>query len=47
MDGEGAGASREGLYRTFLRRGNPRIDTIMELLQALGPKLKIERRTAA
>ena len=28
-----AGVSRESLYRTLSRQGNPKIDTIMELLQ--------------
>lgn len=39
-----AGVSRESLYRTLSRRGNPKIDTIMELLKALGLKLTIERQ---
>lgn len=42
-----AGVSRESLYRTLSRRGNPKIDTIMELLRALGLKLTIERQKAA
>lgn len=42
-----AGVSRESLYRTLSRRGNPKIDTIMELLRALGLKLSIEREKAA
>lgn len=42
-----AGVSRESLYRTLSRRGNPKIDTIMELLRALGLKLTVERRRAA
>jgi probable addiction module antidote protein len=42
-----AGVSRESLYKTLSRRGNPKIDTIMELLRALGLKLTIERRKAA
>ena len=42
-----AGVSRESLYRTLSRRGNPKIDTIMELLRALGLKLTIERHKAA
>lgn len=39
--------SRESLYRTLSRHGNPKIDTIMELLRALGLKLTIEREKAA
>jgi probable addiction module antidote protein len=30
-----AGVSRESLYRTLSRRGNPKIDTVMELLSRL------------
>src|SRR5712691_3056062 len=42
-----AGVSRESLYRTLSRRGNPKIETLMELLRALGLKLTIERHKAA
>lgn len=42
-----AGVSRESLYRTLSPRGNPKIDTVMELLRALGLKLSVERRRAA
>jgi len=42
-----AGVSRESLYKTLSRRGNPKIDTIMELLRALGLKFTIERQKAA
>ena len=42
-----AGVSRESLYRTLSLRGNPKIETIMALLHALGLKLTIERRKAA
>ena len=42
-----ASVSRESLYRTLSRHGNPKIDTIMELLRALGLKLTIERQKAA
>ena len=42
-----AGVSRESLYRTLSRHGNPKIETIMQLLRALGLRLAIERRTAA
>jgi len=36
-----AGVSRESLYRTLSRRGNPKIDTVMALLWAMGLKLSI------
>jgi len=42
-----AGVSRESLYRTLSRRGNPKIETLMELLRALDLKLTIERHKAA
>ena len=42
-----AGMSRESLYRTLSRRGNPKIETLMELLRALGLKLTVERQKAA
>ena len=42
-----AGVSRESLYRTLSRRGNPKIETIIELLRALGLKFTVERSKAA
>ncbi|HLQ25475.1 MAG TPA: addiction module antidote protein [Acidiferrobacterales bacterium] len=42
-----AGVSRESLYRTLSRRGNPKIETLMELLRALDLKLTIGRHKAA
>jgi probable addiction module antidote protein len=42
-----AGVSRESLYRTLSRRGNPKIDTVMTLLWAMGLKLSIDQRKAA
>ena len=42
-----AGVSRESLYRTLSRRGNPKIDTVMVLLRAMGLKLSIDQRKAA
>jgi probable addiction module antidote protein len=42
-----AGVSRESLYSTLSRRGNFRIDTIMELLRVLGLRLLIGRDEAA
>ena len=41
-----AGVSRESHYRTLSRQGNPKIDTIMDLLRALGLKLTVERTQA-
>jgi len=40
-----AGVSRESLYRSLSRRGNPKIETIIQLLRALG--LRLARRSAA
>ena len=42
-----AGVSRESLYRTLSRRGNPKIDTVMALLRAMGLKLSIDQRKDA
>jgi probable addiction module antidote protein len=42
-----AGVNRESLYRALSRRGNPKIETMMELLRALGLKLTVERTKAA
>jgi probable addiction module antidote protein len=42
-----AGVSRESLYRSLSRRGNPKIETIIQLLRALGLRLAIERSNAA
>lgn len=42
-----AGVSRESLYRTLSRRGNPKIETLIGLLRALGLKLTITRNRAA
>jgi probable addiction module antidote protein len=42
-----AGVSRESLYKTLSRRGNPKIDTIMGLLRAMGLKLTIAQKRAA
>jgi probable addiction module antidote protein len=42
-----AGVSRESLYRTLSRRGNPKIDTVLALLRAMGLKLSIDQRRAA
>ncbi|MHB8454021.1 MAG: addiction module antidote protein [Acidiferrobacterales bacterium] len=42
-----AGVSRESLYRTLSRGGNPRIETVTELIRALGFKLTVELRKDA
>jgi probable addiction module antidote protein len=42
-----AGVSRESLYRTLSRHGNPKLDTVMTLLRALGLKLTVDGRKAA
>jgi len=42
-----AGVSRESLYKTLSRRGNPKIETVMELLRALGLKLTVKQQRAA
>lgn len=42
-----AGEGRESLYRALSRRGNPKLDTIMKVLRALGLKLTVERQKAA
>ena len=39
-----AGVSRESLYRTLSRHGNPKLDTVMTLLRALGLKLTVDGR---
>lgn len=42
-----AGVSRERLYQTQSRRGNPKIETIMEFLRALGLKFTVAQCKAA
>lgn len=42
-----AGVSRESLYRTLSRKGNPKIETLTTLLRALGLKLAVAPRRAA
>lgn len=42
-----AGVSRESLYRTLSRKGNPKIETVMALLRALDLKLTIKQHKAA
>ncbi len=38
---ERTGLSRETLYRTLSRRGNPRLDTLSALLRAMGLRLSV------
>jgi hypothetical protein len=33
------GITREGLYKAFSKDGNPRLDTVLKVLHALGLKL--------
>ena len=42
-----AGVSRESLYRTLSRHGNPKLDTVMLLLRAMGLRLSVRRERAA
>lgn len=37
-----AGLSRESLYRTLSENGNPKLDTIFKLLNAMGMRLSVE-----
>jgi probable addiction module antidote protein len=38
--------SRESLYRSFSRTGNPSFTTVIKLLDLLGYKIEIKRKTA-
>ena len=42
-----AGLSRESLYRALSEDGNPRLDTLMKVLAALGVKLTVAPQDAA
>ncbi len=42
-----AGLSRESLYRALSEDGNPRLDTLMKVLGALGVKLSLAPSDAA
>jgi probable addiction module antidote protein len=44
---EEAKLSRESLYRTLSAKGNPRLSTVVALLDVLGLKLRIEQKAAA
>jgi probable addiction module antidote protein len=39
---ESTGLSRETLYRTLSRKGNPRLSTLLAVMRAAGVKLKVE-----
>lgn len=39
---EATGLSRETLYRTLSRSGNPRLSTLLSVMRAAGVKLKVE-----
>lgn len=39
-----AGLSRESLYRTLSESGNPKLDTIFKLMNALGFRLSVESK---
>lgn len=43
---EEAQLSRESLYRTLSAKGNPRLSTVVALLDVLGLKLKVEQSAA-
>jgi probable addiction module antidote protein len=38
--------SRERLYRSFSRTGNPSFTTVIKLLDALGYRIEIKQKTA-
>ena len=42
-----AGVSRESLYRTLSKKGNPKIETLTALLYGLGLKLAVAPRETA
>lgn len=39
---ERSGRSREQLYRTLSEKGNPQLDTLMSVLEAMGLRLSIQ-----
>jgi probable addiction module antidote protein len=39
--------SRESLYRSFSRTGNPSFTTVVKLLDILGYKIKVEQKISA
>ena len=40
------GLSREGLYRSLTPSGNPSFDTVIRLLDLLGLRVRLERKSA-
>ena len=40
------GRSREQLYRTLSERGNPQLDTLMRVLDAIGLQLSVKAKAA-
>jgi len=40
------GVSREGLYRSLAPSGNPSFDTVLRLLDLLGLRVRLERKSA-
>jgi probable addiction module antidote protein len=40
------GVTREGLYQSLAPTGNPSFDTVLKLLDLLGFRLRVERKTA-
>jgi probable addiction module antidote protein len=40
------GVTREGLYKSLSPAGNPSFETVLKLLDILGFRLKIERKSA-
>jgi probable addiction module antidote protein len=40
------GATREGLYKSLSPAGNPSFETVLKLLNILGFRLKIEKKSA-
>ena len=44
---QAAGVPRESLYRALSDEGNPRLDTLLKVLGALGVKLSVSPASAA
>lgn len=42
-----AGLGRQALHRALRKDGNPQLDTLLKVLNALGLRMKIEQREAA
>jgi probable addiction module antidote protein len=40
------GVTREGLYKSLAPDGNPSFETVLKLLNILGFRLKIEKKSA-